>query len=252
MIALITGATAGIGKATAEKFAKEGLNIIITGRRCQRLENLKKELTDKYNVKIKSLCFDIRDRNAVEKNILSLDNYWQQIDILVNNAGLALGFEPIHNGNPDDWEIMIDTNIKGLLYISRLIINMMIKRKKGHIINVSSIAGKEVYLNGNVYCATKHAVEALTKAMRMELINENIKVSSVAPGKVHTEFSLVRFKGDKERADKVYEGYRALSAEDIAEVIWFIASRPPHVNVADVLVITADQADTRLFKNNFK
>ncbi len=250
MIALITGATSGIGKATALKLAREGYDVIISGRRCERLENLKKEIENQYNRKVLALCFDVSKREEVEKNLKDLPSQWQDIDVLINNAGLAVGYEYLFEADVDDWETMIDTNIKGLLYVSKFVMPLMMRRNKGHIVNMSSIAGKEVYFKGNVYCATKHAVEALTKAMRKELLDYNIKVSSIAPGKVETEFSLVRFKGDKETADKVYQGYKALQPEDIADLVWFIISRPAHVNIADVLILPASQADSNTIKKN--
>ena len=200
---MITGATSGIGLACAHKFAKHNHDLIITGRRTDRLKELAKELIEKYGIEVLPLTFDIRDRKATEDSLSALHNNWNKIEILVNNAGLAAGLNPVQEGNIDDWEQMIDTNVKGLLYISRLIAPIMIHNKKGHIINVGSIAGKEVYPSGNVYCGTKHAVDAITKGMRMDLIQHGIKVTQIAPGLVETEFSMVRFKGDKERAEKV-------------------------------------------------
>lgn len=243
-IALITGATAGIGEATATRLAKEGYDLIITGRRKDRLNRLKDSLEKDFNSKVWALCFDVREKDAVNKNLNSLPDQWKNIDVLVNNAGLAVGKDPIQEGDIDDWERMIDTNIKGLLYITRTITPWMVERKKGHIINVASIAGKEVYPAGNVYCATKHAVDALSRAMRLDLVEHGIKVTNIAPGLVETEFSVVRFKGDQEKADKVYEGYQPLTAEDIADVIWFTASRPAHVNIADVLITATAQASS--------
>ncbi len=243
-IALVTGASAGIGRATAKMLARNGYNVIITGRRAERLEQLKNEITSEYGVEVIPLVFDIRSREQTEKAWNSLPSGWQQVDVLVNNAGLAAGLDYIHEGNIEDWETMIDTNIKGLLYISRLVMPVMKERKSGHIINLSSIAGKEVYERGNVYCATKHAVEALTKAMRIDLLPYNIKVSSVSPGMVETEFSIVRFKGDEQKAKNVYKGLQPLTAEDIADVIEFIITRPPHVNINDVLVMPTAQANS--------
>lgn len=242
-IALITGATAGIGEATAIKFAQEGYNLIITGRRQERLDALKTSL-EKSNVSVIALCFDVRDKNAVKQELEGLPDNWKTIDVLVNNAGLAVGRDSIDKGEIDDWERMIDTNVKGLLYITRTVTPWMVERKKGHIINVASIAGKEVYPDGNVYCATKHAVDALSRAMRLDLVEHGIKVTNIAPGLVETEFSVVRFKGDQEKADKVYQGYDPLTAEDIADVIWFAASRPAHVNIADVLITATAQASS--------
>jgi len=241
-IALVTGATAGIGTATAEILAKNGYNLIITGRRKELLDELKNEFGVKYKSDVLALCFDIRDRKQTEGAIDNLPKSWKNIDVLVNNAGLAAGFAPIHEGSTDDWDQMIDTNVKGLLYITRKIAPLMIKRGGGHIINISSIAAKETYENGNVYCATKHAVDALTKGMRIDLVKHNIKVTSISPGMVETEFSMVRFKGDKARADKVYEGLTPLNANDIAEAIWFAISRPAHVNINDMLIMPTAQA----------
>jgi len=242
-IALITGATAGIGMATAEILAKNGYNLIITGRRKELLEGLKNELGVKYKSDVLTLHFDVRDRKQVEEAIDSLPNLWKNIDVLVNNAGLAAGLAPIHEGSTDDWDQMIDTNVKGLLYITRKIAPLMIERGSGHIVNISSIAAKETYENGNVYCATKHAVDALTKGMRIDLAKHNVKVTSISPGMVETEFSMVRFKGDKERADKVYEGLTPLIADDIADAIWFAVSRPAHVNINDMLIMPTAQAN---------
>ena len=243
-IALITGATSGIGEATARILAQNNYSLIITGRRKDRLEKLKKELTSNYNINIQILAFDIRHKNEVDNAINNLSESWKKIDVLINNAGLASGLSTIQEGSIDNWEEMIDTNIKGLLYISRIIAPWMITNKKGHIVNLSSIAGKEVYPNGNVYCATKHAVDALTKAMRIDLLSHGIKVSSIAPGMVDTEFSLVRYKGDKDKADNVYSGLTPLYAEDIAEAILFIVTRPAHVNINDILIMPTAQANS--------
>lgn len=241
-IALITGATSGIGEATAIEFAKHNYNLIITGRRAGRLIELAKNITQEYDVQVKTLVFDVRIKTSVDEAMDSLEAGWKKIDVLVNNAGLASGLDPIQNGDVADWEKMIDTNVKGLLYVSKSVIPLMIANKKGHIVNISSIAGKEAYANGNVYCATKHAVEALTKSMRIDLLKDGIKVSSVSPGMVDTEFSQVRFHGDTKRAEDVYKGFEPLHAEDIAETIWFIASRPAHVNINDVLIMPTVQA----------
>lgn len=241
-IALITGATAGFGKAIALKLAKENYDIIITGRRAHLLEELEKEIEVKYEGRVLSLNFDVRDYNAVEKALGHLPDDWKNIDILVNNAGLAVGLNPIHQGVIDDWERMIDTNIKGLLYVTRIVSPGMVERKSGHIINLSSIAGKDVYPNGNVYCATKHAVDALSKGMRMDLLPYNIKVTQICPGMAETEFSIVRFKGDKARADKVYEGYDPLVAEDIANAVFYAVSQPSHVDIQDMLIMPVAQA----------
>ncbi|HHN47989.1 MAG TPA: SDR family oxidoreductase [Bacteroidales bacterium] len=248
---LITGATSGIGEACAKIFAENHYRLIITGRRRKKLENLASGLRETFSVKILPLCFDIRKWKETSSIIKSLPDEWKEIDILLNNAGLSLGLDPIHKGDVDDWETMIDTNIKGLLYMTRLITPAMAERGKGHIINIGSIAGKDVYLNGNVYCATKHAVDALTKAMRMDLLPYGIKVSQVAPGAVNTEFSFVRFHGDKQRADSVYAGFEPLAAGDVAEAIWFIASRPAHVNVNDILLMPTAQANaSQIFRRS--
>jgi len=244
---LITGATAGIGKATAERLAKEGFRIIITGRRKELLDNLQKSLEEKYNTEVLALNFDVTKFLEVDQSLGNLPNGWQDVDILINNAGLAVGLNPIHEGVLDDWERMIDTNIKGLLYVTRTIAPKMVVRKSGHIINISSIAGKEVYPNGNVYCATKHAVDALSRAMRLDMVDYGIKVTQVCPGAAETEFSLVRFKGDKGRADQVYTGFEPLSAEDIADAIYYAISAPDHVDVQDVLVMPKSQASATIF-----
>ena len=244
MIALITGATSGIGKSTAIEFAKHGYDLIITGRRKERLEELKADLTKQYSVKVLNLCFDVRDEKQVEAAISSIPTEFKKIDVLVNNAGLAAGLAPIQDGNLSHWEQMIDTNVKGLLYITKHVSKILIGNKKGHIINVGSIAGKEVYANGNVYCATKHAVDALNKGMRIDLLPHGIKVSAVNPGMVETEFSIVRFDGDEERAKKVYENIQPLKPEDIAETIYWMASRPAHVNINDVIIMPTIQANS--------
>ena len=246
-IALITGATSGIGKACAVKFAQNSFDVIITGRRNDRLKTLKEELESKFEVQVLTLCFDIRNKEEVVKAIETLNDKWKQIDILVNNAGLALDLKPIQEGDFNNWDTMIDTNIKGLLYMSKLISNIMIEKGSGHIINIGSIAGKEAYPNGNIYCATKHAVEGLTKAMRLDLFKQGIKVSQIAPGAVETEFSEVRFHDDKETAEKVYKGYTPLTAEDVAESIYFVASQPTHVNINDLLIMPMAQANATTF-----
>lgn len=244
MIALITGATSGIGKSTAVEFAKHGYDLIITGRRQERLEELRVDLTKQYSVKVLNLCFDVRDEKQVEAAINSIPLEYKKIDVLVNNAGLAAGLAPIQDGKLSHWEQMIDTNVKGLLYITKHVSKILIENKKGHIINVGSIAGKEVYANGNVYCATKHAVDALNKGMRIDLLPHGIKVSAVNPGMVETEFSIVRFDGDEERAKKVYENIQPLKPEDIAETIYWMASRPAHVNINDVIIMPTIQANS--------
>jgi NADP-dependent 3-hydroxy acid dehydrogenase YdfG len=242
-IALITGATAGIGEACAMLFAQQNYNLILTGRRSNRLDALKEKLVSEFGIRIETIRMDVQIKDDVAKLEL-LSDEWKNIDILINNAGLSQGLDPINSGNTTDWEVMIDTNIKGLLYVTKIVSNWMIKRGSGHIINIGSIAGKETYLNGNVYCATKHAVDSLNKAMRIDLLPHQIKVTAVHPGAVETEFSEVRFHGDKDRAKKVYEGFKPLHAVDIAETIWFVASRPPHVNINDILVMPNAQANT--------
>ena len=239
---MVTGATAGFGKAIAIKFAKNGYDIIITGRRKERLEGLEKELLSTGGNKVLSLNFDVRDRNEVAEVISAIPEDWKKIDILVNNAGLAVGLDHIDTGNLDDWDRMIDTNVKGLLYVTRAVSPLMVARNQGHIFNISSIAGKELYENGNVYCASKHAVDALSKGMRIDLLKNNIKVTNIAPGLAETEFSLVRFKGDAERAKVPYNGIEPLVAEDIADVIYFCATLPEHVNINDLVIMPTAQA----------
>lgn len=246
-IALVTGATAGIGEATAIKLAAEGWKLILTGRREERLI----DLASRLGVPTMLLSVDMRNRVAVEAALEKLPDDWKNIDLLINNAGLSQGLEPIHNGNPDDWDTMLDTNVKGLLYISRIVSRWMIDREiKGQIIHVSSTAGKEVYVNGNVYCASKHAVEALAKGMRLELNPYGIRVGTVSPGMVETEFSIVRFKGDTARAAKVYEGFEPLRAEDVADGIMFMVNRPPHVNISDLLIMPTAQAASMVVKRS--
>lgn len=244
MIALITGATSGIGRATAKIFAENKFDLIITGRRNDRLNALKTELENKHQINVISLCFDIRRQTDTVNAIETLPDDFKKIDILINNAGLAAGLAPIQEGNVDHWERMIDTNIKGLLYITRIVSKLMIANGKGHIINIGSIAGKEAYANGNVYCGTKHAVDALNKGMRIDLLPYNIKVSAINPGMVETEFSIVRFDGDENRAKKVYEGLQPLKPEDIAETIFWMASRPEHVNINDIIIMPKVQANS--------
>lgn len=243
-IVFITGATAGFGKAIAFKFAQHGYDIIINGRRKERLQKIEEEIRTTFNVKVFTLSFDVRNRKDVEENIHSLPHEWKKIDVLINNAGLAQGLSTIQEGNIDDWETMIDTNVKGLLYVSRNIMPIMIENKKGHIINIGSIAGKEAYLKGNIYCATKFAVDALSKSMRIDLLEYGIKVTSINPGAAETEFSLVRFKGDTERAKKTYLGYEPLHDTDIADVVYFAATRPPHVCLNDIVMTPTAQANT--------
>ena len=239
--AFITGATSGIGKSTAKLLGQNGYRIIACGRRQERLDELKADLTATTDVHL--LNFDVRDKESVFTAIESLPEDWKQIDLLVNNAGNAHGLSSIQNGSIDDWDAMIDINVKGLLYVSKAIIPGMVARKAGHIINIGSIAGKEVYPNGNVYCASKHAVDAINNGMRIDLNAHNIRVSQIAPGLVETEFSLVRFKGDADKSKSVYEGYDALKPEDIADLILFMATRPAHVNLADVLILPTAQAN---------
>ncbi len=243
-VALITGATSGIGKATALKAAEAGFNIIITGRRSDRLEQLAREIQEK-GVEVLPLHFDIRQQTAVQQAIENLTGNWRNIAVLVNNAGLAVGVSPIQEGVLDDWERMIDTNIKGLLYITRAVAPLMIANNAGHIVNLASIAGKEVYPGGNVYCATKHAVDALSKAMRTDMLKHNIKVTNIAPGMVETEFSIVRYKGDEEAARNVYKGMTPLTNEDIADTILFAITRPPHVCLNDIVIRPTAQANSR-------
>ena len=248
-IALITGVTSGIGEACAHLFAREKYNLILTGRRLERLEKLAKKLNTKYNTEIAVSAFDVRDRGEVIGNLEGLPAKWKKVNVLINNAGLSQGLDPVQKGSLDDWDTMIDTNIKGLLYVTKLVSNWMIDNKRGHIVNLGSIAGKEVYANGNVYCATKYAVDALSKAMRIDLVNHGIKVTAIHPGAVETEFSEVRFKGDKERAKKVYDGFEPLVAEDVAETIWFAVSRPPHVNINELTIMpTAQASATVIFR----
>ena len=244
-IIMITGATAGFGKATANKFASNGWNVIITGRRTERLEEVEQELSRFKGIKVLSLNFDVRKRYEVEDVINGMPDEWKKIDILVNNAGLAVGLDPIDSGIIDDWDRMIDTNVKGLLYVTRAVAPLMKERKSGHIFNISSIAGKEEYENGNVYCASKHAVDSLSRSMRIDLHRHNIRVTNIAPGMAETEFSLVRFKGDKQRAKDFYKGVDALTGDDIAEIIIWCAGLPAHVCINDITVTPTQQANTR-------
>jgi 3-hydroxy acid dehydrogenase / malonic semialdehyde reductase len=245
-IALITGATSGIGEATARYLAEVGYSLIITGRREERLLNLSNNLKEN-GVHVLPLCFDVRDKEAVYKALCHLPVEWQSIDVLVNNAGLAAGLSDLENADENDWDRMIDTNVKGLLYVSKAIIPLMKQRKKGHIVNISSIAGKEAYPKGNVYCASKHAVQALTQTMRIDLLPFQIRVTSICPGAAETEFSLVRFNGDEDRAKQVYKGYTPLTAEDIADLIRYTVTRPAHVSISDVLITPSAQASTAHF-----
>jgi len=247
-IALITGATSGIGKASAQILALNGYDLIITGRREELLNELSTTIKNETDAEVLSLCFDVRELSQVEEAVNSLTGKWENIDLLINNAGLAVGLEPVYAGVVDDWERMIDTNVKGLLYVSRLISPRMVSKESGYIINLSSIAGHEVYANGAAYCASKHAVQAITKAMRIELLPFGVKVSSISPGMVDTEFSKVRFKGDNERAGNVYKGLTPLYATDIAEAILFMVTRPKHVNIDEIIIMPTDQASARDFR----
>jgi len=246
--AFITGATSGIGMATAKRLAHEGYRLVLCGRRIERLMQLEQELQIQTNVQ--TLCFDVRDKDAVEKAIDSIPVEFSSIDVLINNAGNAHGLDPIQTGNLDDWDAMIDINVKGLLYVSKAIIPKMIEQKSGHIINIGSTAAKEVYPNGNVYCASKHAVDALNQGMRMDLNQYGIRVGGIHPGMVETEFSEVRYKGDKDKASNVYKGFKALQADDIADIIHFVISRPYHVNIADLMVVSTAQASSTIVNKN--
>jgi 3-hydroxy acid dehydrogenase/malonic semialdehyde reductase len=246
---LITGATSGFGKAIATEFAANGRDLIITGRRDERLQDLAKTLAFTYGIEVITLCFDVRSEKEVNEAIASIaEDYGHTIEILVNNAGLALGRGPIDTGLTEDWDQMIDTNVKGLLYMTKAIIPFMKANKKGHIVNIASIAGKEVYPGGNVYCASKHAVDALSRAMRIDLVDYGIKVTNVAPGAAETEFSLVRFKGDESAAKSVYNGFEPLVAEDIAELVYFVCTRRGHISIQDVTVSPVAQASATVFK----
>jgi serine 3-dehydrogenase len=239
---LITGASSGIGAATAHAFAREKCNLLLAARRRDRIDQLARHLADKYAITAQAITLDVTKQKDVDAALASLSTTWEQIDILVNNAGLSRGLTKLQEGDIGDWEEMIDTNIKGLLYVTRSILPGMVKRKKGHIINIGSIAGHQLYPAGNVYCATKFAVKALSEGLRLDLLGTGVRVTSVDPGMVQTEFSQVRFHGDTERATAVYQGLQPLSADDVAEVIIFCATRPPHVDVADIIVMPTDQA----------
>lgn len=247
---LITGATSGFGKSTAYRFAANGYRLIITGRRKKLLDELRNDLMEKHQVEVLSLCFDVRRLTEVNNAIENLPLEWRKIDILVNNAGLASGLGTIQNGLIEDWDKMIDTNVKGLLYVTKAVAPLMIERNSGHIVNIGSIAGKEVYANGNVYCATKHAVDALTKAMRIDLLKHGIKVTQIAPGAAETEFSLVRFHGDAQKAKAVYDGFKPLQPEDIADAIWYVSTLPPHVNINDMVIMPTAQASPTYFNKH--
>ena len=243
-IALITGATSGIGRATAMTLSQNNFDIIITGRRKELLEDLKKEIKEVSTSNIHILNFDVRNKEEVDKAIDSLPEEWKDIDVLVNNAGLAVGMDHINEGVIDDWERMIDTNVKGLLYVTRKVVPRMVDKKHGHIINIGSTAGKEAYEKGNVYCGTKHAVDAITKGMRIDLLQHKIKVTAINPGMVETEFSIVRFKGDKEKAGNVYKGFTPLYGKDIADAILYVVTRPEHVCVNDMIITATAQANS--------
>jgi NADP-dependent 3-hydroxy acid dehydrogenase YdfG len=246
-IILITGATSGFGKAMAEKFASEGWNCIITGRRSDRLEALAKELQTRYAIQTLPLLFDVQNRDAVFAALSNLPDEWQNIDILVNNAGLALGRDSFENASLDDWDTMMDTNVKGMMYVTKAVLPYMTPRKKGHIINMGSVAGKEVYKDGNGYCASKFAVDALSKSMRIDLLPHRIKVTAIHPGAAETEFAIVRFKGDETKAKQVYDGYTPLHPEDIADIAFYCASLPAHVCINDLVVTCTAQADAIYF-----
>ena len=245
---LITGATSGIGLAAAKKLANEKNQLILCGRRQSKLDEISEELLKSANVL--SLCFDISNKNEVNRLLNDLPEQFSSVDVLINNAGNAHGLDTIQDGSLDDWDNMIDSNVKGLLYVSRVMIPKMIEQKSGHIINIGSLAGREVYEKGNIYCATKHAVNAISKAMRIDLNKTGIKVSEINPGLVETDFSNVRFKGDSDRAEKVYQGYKALQADDIADILEFVINRPKHVNIADILVLPQAQATSSIINKN--
>ena len=246
-IVLITGATAGIGKACAIKFASARYNIIITGRRNERLIELKTGLESKYGISVLSVCFDVQDKDAVTDAFKNLPEQWKKIDILINNAGLALGRDSFEDADMNDWETMLNTNVHGLLYVSKAVLPFMIEQKKGHIINMGSVAGKEVYEKGNVYCASKYAVDAITKSMRIDLLKNNIKVTGIHPGAVETEFSVVRFKGEEKTAQSAYTGFIPLTADDIADTVFYCATLPSHVCINDLVITCTQQAGTYYF-----
>mgnify|MGYP001142520961 FL=1 len=249
-IVLITGATSGIGRACAIKFASAKYDVIITGRRNERLAELKNQLENDYGIEVLSLCFDVQDKQTTNDMLTNLLPRWQKIDVLINNAGLALGRDSFENAEMDDWETMLNSNVHGLLYVSKAVLPYMLAQKKGHIINMGSVAGKEVYENGNVYCASKFAVDAISRGMRIDLLKNNIKVTCINPGAVETEFSEVRFKGDKETAKAAYKGLTPLTAGDIADAVFYCASLPPHVCVNDLVITCTQQAGTYYFNKN--
>ncbi len=246
-IILITGATSGFGRAMAHKFANAKYNCIITGRRAEKLTEVAKELTDGYGIKVLPLVFDVQDKKAVFEAIETLPNKWKAIDVLINNAGLALGRDSFENASLDDWETMIDTNVKGLLYVSKAVIPLMVAHKNGHIINLGSTAAKQVYKEGNIYCATKFAVDAISQSMRIDLLPNKIKVTAIHPGSADTEFSIVRFKGNDAKATAVYDGFEPLHAEDVADIAFYCASLPPHVCINDLVVTCTAQGSPTLF-----
>lgn len=245
-IVFITGASAGIGEACAYAFANEGANLILTARRLDRLQAIKEEIEDRYSVKVLVAKLDVSNRNEVISVINNLDEQWMNIDILVNNAGLGRGINKLHEDNPEGWDEMIDTNVKGLLIVTKKVVKTMVRRKRGHVINIGSIAGHQTYPGGSVYCATKHAVRAITESLRMEMLEHNVKVSTIDPGMVETEFSEVRFYGDKEKAKNVYNGLKPLSGEDVAETVIFCATRPKHVNINEIIVMPSAQASAMI------
>ncbi len=249
-IVLITGATAGIGAACAQAFAAQGYDLILVARRENILKAQAQDLISKHNVQVKTITADVRDKENIKYVLETLPEQWKQVGVLINNAGLSQGLDPIDKGDVGDWDVMIDTNVKGLLYVTKVVSGWMVKNKAGHIVNIGSIAGKEVYPNGNVYCATKHAVDALSKSMRIDLLPHGIKVTAIHPGMVETEFSIVRFKGDETRAAKVYDGLIPLMAEDIADAIWYAVSRPAHVNINDMLIMPTAQATGTIVKRD--
>jgi len=248
---LITGATSGIGKSCAVKFASNENRLIITGRRQEKLLSLKNELTEQFNIEVLDLCFDVQDRIQVESTLSQLKSPWNKIDILINNAGLALGRDSFEDASMEDWETMMQTNVNGLLYVSKAVLPGMIVRKQGHVINIGSIAGKEVYENGNVYCASKFAVDAISKSMRIDLLKHNIKVTAIHPGAVETEFSIVRYKGDETKANATYNGFTPLAGDDIADAIFYAAQLPAHVCINELTITCTQQGSaTNFYKNN--
>ena len=242
-IVLITGCSSGFGKACAERFASNGDHLIITGRRREKLEVIKETLETQYNVKVQALVFDVQEKQQVTEAIASLDNSWNKVDILINNAGLALGRDYFEGASISDWEIMIDTNVKGVIYVTKAVLPVMVQRRKGHIVNIGSISGKEVYEKGNAYCASKFALDALTKSMRTDLLRHRIKVTGIHPGAAETEFSNVRFKGDEALAAQIYEGYKPLTAEDVADAVFYCCNLPDHVCINDLIMTCTSQAN---------